>query len=94
MELQTFTSKKTEIETDINALTKDVSTAQFKHRESEAALRKRLNKIENEVENWIAKYDNVCTFHCCCCRVKLPLLHDDDDALSIGVYLRMSHSKI
>eukprot|EP00042_Codosiga_hollandica_P035354 m.261587 g.261587 ORF g.261587 m.261587 type:complete len:454 (+) comp54613_c0_seq2:103-1464(+) len=57
-ELQSFQTRKAEIEVDINSLTKDVSSQQFKHRESEAALRKRLNKIENEVENWIAKYDN------------------------------------
>ncbi len=58
-EMQSFTNRKNEIEVDINALSKDVQAQQSKHRDSEAQLRKRLNKIENEVENWISKYDNV-----------------------------------
>ncbi len=52
--------KKSDMETEISALSKEAAAQQFKHRESESALRKRLNKIENEVENWIAKYDSVC----------------------------------
>ncbi len=59
-ELQTFGVKKSDMETEISALSKEAAAQQFKHRESESALRKRLNKIENEVENWIAKYDSVC----------------------------------
>lgn len=60
-EMQSFNNRKNEIEVDINALSKDVQAQQCKHRESEAQLRKRLNKIENEVENWISKYDNEMT---------------------------------
>ncbi len=58
-ENQAFTARKTDLETDINVLSKDAAAQQQKHRESETALRKRLTKIENEVENWIVKYDSV-----------------------------------
>ena len=58
-EAESFHIRKQEKDSENIGFTKEMSALQIKHRESEAALRKRLNKMQHDVEDWIAKYDHV-----------------------------------
>ena len=42
---------------DISSLTATLADLSLKNREEEALYRKKKFKIESEVDNWIAKYD-------------------------------------
>lgn len=42
---------------DISSLTATLADLSIKNREEEALYRKKKFKIESEVDNWIAKYD-------------------------------------
>lgn len=52
-----YTSRESHLQIEIKTLVKKLEDIQIAHREEEAGMRKKKVKIENEVEAWIAKYD-------------------------------------
>lgn len=56
-DMQQFKDKENTLKREILALTEQLHDLIQRNRDEEALLRKKKYKIESEVENWIAKYD-------------------------------------